>query len=120
MIIDNGVSAEGILAEAKYIGIQAVVEMLEPTNVPPDNGRLLSWEDIGGLEGVKRELQQVVDYTVKYKDKFQKWGVGISKNILLYGPPGCGQYSSHIRKFHFSKFFEFVNQRKDNVGTSDR
>jgi len=91
LIIDGNVSATGILAEAKYLGIQGVVDLLEPPRNQCIDVDAWSWEDVGGLEGVKRELQQVVDSAVKYKEKFQKWGVGPSRNILLYGPPGCGK-----------------------------
>jgi len=51
----------------------------------------VSWEDIGGLEGVKRELQETVQYPVEHPDKFEKFGMSPSKGVLFYGPPGCGK-----------------------------
>merc|ERR1712232_800439 len=51
----------------------------------------VTWDDIGGLEGVKRELQEVVQYPVEYPGKFEKFGMQPSKGVLFYGPPGCGK-----------------------------
>ena len=51
----------------------------------------VSWEDIGGLETVKRELQETVQYPVEHPEKFEKFGLSPSKGVLFYGPPGCGK-----------------------------
>ena len=51
----------------------------------------VTWDDIGGLEGVKRELQEVVQYPVEFPEKFEKFGMAPSKGVLFYGPPGCGK-----------------------------
>ncbi|XP_039772713.1 cell division cycle protein 48 homolog isoform X4 [Panicum virgatum] len=51
----------------------------------------VSWDDIGGLENVKRELQETVQYPVEHPDKFEKFGMYPSKGVLFYGPPGCGK-----------------------------
>jgi len=51
----------------------------------------ISWDDIGGLEPVKRELQEVVQYPVEHPEKFEKFGMSPSKGVLFYGPPGCGK-----------------------------
>eukprot|EP00128_Syssomonas_multiformis_P001095 Colp12_sorted_trinity150504_noHs@5225 len=51
----------------------------------------VTWDDIGGLEGVKRELQELVQYPVEHPDKFLKFGMTPSKGVLFYGPPGCGK-----------------------------
>jgi transitional endoplasmic reticulum ATPase len=51
----------------------------------------VSWEDIGGLEGVKRELQETVQYPVEHPEKFEKFGMSPSRGVLFYGPPGCGK-----------------------------
>ncbi|KAF5770163.1 putative vesicle-fusing ATPase [Helianthus annuus] len=51
----------------------------------------VSWEDIGGLENVKRELQETVQYPVEHPEKFEKFGMSPSKGVLFYGPPGCGK-----------------------------
>ncbi|KAJ6825004.1 cell division cycle protein 48-like protein [Iris pallida] len=51
----------------------------------------VSWEDIGGLENVKRELQETVQYPVEHPEKFEKFGMAPSKGVLFYGPPGCGK-----------------------------
>uniref|UniRef100_A0A8D3DWQ2 Transitional endoplasmic reticulum ATPase n=1 Tax=Scophthalmus maximus TaxID=52904 RepID=A0A8D3DWQ2_SCOMX len=51
----------------------------------------VNWEDIGGLDKVKRELQELVQYPVEYPDKFLKFGMTPSRGVLFYGPPGCGK-----------------------------
>eukprot|EP00903_Cladosiphon_okamuranus_P010727 g10139.t1 len=51
----------------------------------------VSWNDVGGLEDVKRELQETVQYPVEHADKFKKFGMSASKGTLFYGPPGCGK-----------------------------
>jgi len=51
----------------------------------------VTWEDIGGLENVKRELKETVQYPVEHPDKFKKFGMEPSKGVLFYGPPGCGK-----------------------------
>ncbi|PFX23977.1 transitional endoplasmic reticulum ATPase [Stylophora pistillata] len=50
-----------------------------------------TWDDIGGLDTVKRELQELVQYPVEHPDKFLKFGMTPSKGVLFYGPPGCGK-----------------------------
>jgi AAA family ATPase, CDC48 subfamily len=49
------------------------------------------WDDIGGLENVKQELREVVEWPLKYPEVFQKMGIEPPKGILLYGPPGVGK-----------------------------
>merc|ERR1711953_434004 len=51
----------------------------------------VSWNDIGGLETVKHELQELVQYPVEHPEKFLKFGMPPSKGVLFYGPPGCGK-----------------------------
>lgn len=51
----------------------------------------VTWEDIGGLEDVKRELKETVQYPVEHPEKFKKFGMQPSKGVLFYGPPGCGK-----------------------------
>merc|ERR1711892_711948 len=51
----------------------------------------VSWNDIGGLESVKMELQELVQYPVEHPEKFLKFGMTPSKGVLFYGPPGCGK-----------------------------
>ena len=49
----------------------------------------MTWDDVGGLENVKRELQEVVQYPVEHPEKFEKFGMSPSKGVLFYGPPGA-------------------------------
>jgi transitional endoplasmic reticulum ATPase len=51
----------------------------------------VSWKDVGGLEDVKRELYETVQYPIEHADKFEKFGMQASKGVLFYGPPGCGK-----------------------------
>lgn len=51
----------------------------------------VKWSDIGGLENVKKQLEQAVEWPLKYPDLFEKSGAKPPKGILLYGPPGTGK-----------------------------
>ncbi|KAI9360736.1 transitional endoplasmic reticulum ATPase [Pilaira anomala] len=51
----------------------------------------VKWNDIGGLENVKQELQETVQYPVEHPEKFLKFGMSPSKGVLFYGPPGTGK-----------------------------
>merc|ERR1711871_692790 len=51
----------------------------------------VSWADIGGLERVKAELKETIQYPLEYPEKYEKFGMAPSKGVLFYGPPGCGK-----------------------------
>ena len=49
------------------------------------------WEDIGGLDDVKQQLRESVEWPLKSPKLFENMGIKPPKGILLYGPPGCGK-----------------------------
>jgi len=51
----------------------------------------VTWDDIGGLDKVKIELQETIQYPVEHPEKFLKYGMSPSKGVLFYGPPGTGK-----------------------------
>jgi transitional endoplasmic reticulum ATPase len=51
----------------------------------------VKWEDIGGLAPLKQELQESVEWPLKYQSMFTYAGATPPKGILLYGPPGTGK-----------------------------
>ncbi|MEM4480174.1 MAG: CDC48 family AAA ATPase [Candidatus Bathyarchaeia archaeon] len=51
----------------------------------------VKWEDIGGLADVKLELQEAVEWPLKYPEVFEHLDAKPPKGILLYGPPGTGK-----------------------------
>jgi transitional endoplasmic reticulum ATPase len=51
----------------------------------------IKWQDIGGLPDIKQELQEAVEWPLKYQDVFTFADATPPKGILLYGPPGTGK-----------------------------
>jgi cell division protease FtsH len=50
----------------------------------------VTFKDVAGLEGVKADLQEIVEF-LRAPEKFQKLGGRVPKGVLLNGPPGTGK-----------------------------
>jgi len=78
------VTDNDFMAALKFVRPSALREVLiENPNI--------KWEDIGGLEKVKQELKEAVEWPLKNPDSFKRLGIKPPKGILLYGPPGTGK-----------------------------
>jgi len=51
----------------------------------------IGWNDVGGLNDIKQELQEAVEWPIKHPETFERMGIRPSRGILLYGPPGTGK-----------------------------
>jgi transitional endoplasmic reticulum ATPase len=51
----------------------------------------IKWTDIGGLEEVKQELKEAVEWPLQHPEAFKRMGIKPPKGILLYGAPGTGK-----------------------------
>jgi len=51
----------------------------------------VGWESVGGLDNVRNELQEAVEWPLKFPESFKRMGIRPSRGILLYGPPGTGK-----------------------------
>ncbi|AAY80205.1 CDC48 family AAA ATPase [Sulfolobus acidocaldarius] len=51
----------------------------------------VNWNDIGGLDNVKQQLREAVEWPLRFPELFTKSGVTPPKGILLFGPPGTGK-----------------------------
>jgi len=78
------VKQENFLDALKVVRPSAMREVLvETPNV--------TWEDVGGLDSIKRELKEAVEWPLKYRDSFTRMGIRPPRGLLLYGPPGTGK-----------------------------
>ncbi|MFH1310988.1 MAG: CDC48 family AAA ATPase [Nanoarchaeota archaeon] len=51
----------------------------------------VGWKDVGGLNKIKQELNEAVEWPLKYPETFVRMGIRPSRGVLLYGPPGTGK-----------------------------
>src|SRR6478609_6869988 len=63
---------------------------VKPAQITPGSKTSVKWSEVAGLEEVKSELQEVVDFLREPK-RFERLGARVPKGILLYGPPGTGK-----------------------------
>ena len=51
----------------------------------------VTWEDVGGLGGVKERLRETIEWPLAYPDAFERVDLRPAKGVLLHGPPGTGK-----------------------------
>jgi transitional endoplasmic reticulum ATPase len=51
----------------------------------------VTWDDVGGLEEAKGQVQESVEWPLTDPQKFERMGIEAPKGVLLYGPPGTGK-----------------------------
>ncbi len=51
----------------------------------------VTWNDVGGLEEIKRRLKEAVEWPLKKPEVFHRLGIRPPRGIVLYGPPGTGK-----------------------------
>ena len=51
----------------------------------------VSWDDVGGLDDIKQQLRETIEWPLRYGKLFQYANVRVPKGILLYGAPGTGK-----------------------------
>ena len=78
------VTADDFKAALKIVRPSAMREVLVET---PN----INWEDVGGLEKIKQELKEAVEWPLKHPESFKRMGIRPPRGILLYGPPGTGK-----------------------------
>src|SRR5574339_50302 len=80
-LIVNAEDYQNALREVTPAGMREVY--LESPDIP--------WSAIGGLEEVKRELQEAVEWPLRYPDLYSKLGHTMPKGLLMHGPSGTGK-----------------------------
>jgi transitional endoplasmic reticulum ATPase len=51
----------------------------------------LSWDDIGGLDDVKRQVKRAIEWPFSHRDALNRMGIKPPKGLILFGPPGCAK-----------------------------
>ena len=78
------VTNEDFAEARKHVEPSAMREVLVEV---PD----VTWNQVGGLEDVKQELREAVEWPLKYPDVFERFQTKPPKGILMFGPPGTGK-----------------------------
>ena len=84
-VLEKLIIAQDDFTEAlKYVRPSAMREVLvEKPNV--------NWGDIGGLQDIKQELKEAIEWPLKHPKVFKNLGIRPPRGILIYGPPGTGK-----------------------------
>ena|SRR5579859_2001410 len=63
---------------------------IRPTHLDARSKSQTTWADVAGVEEVRSELMEVVDF-LRDPKRFEQLGAKVPKGLLLYGPPGTGK-----------------------------
>lgn len=84
---------EGTLPLLTLADFRAALPLVSPSGLREVAVEVPSvrWGDIGGMEGVKQSLREVVEWPLRHPEAFQRMGMSPPRGVLLYGPPGCSK-----------------------------
>src|SRR5919204_157149 len=68
----------------------ALMPRVKPAEVDTKSKSAVTWADVAGVDEVRAELQEVVDF-LQNPRQFEKLGARVPQGILLHGPPGTGK-----------------------------
>lgn len=71
-------------------GIEEIPEECPSEVIVPERPAV-TFKDLAGLDDVKRDLIESIEWPIKYPEKLKKLGISPIKGVLLFGPPGCGK-----------------------------
>uniref|UniRef100_A0A0M3JDP8 ATPase_AAA_core domain-containing protein n=1 Tax=Anisakis simplex TaxID=6269 RepID=A0A0M3JDP8_ANISI len=57
----------------------------------PNNAIKVQWNDVGGMHNVKKLLEEVFVWPIKYSSLFRNCAIRAGRGVLLYGASGCGK-----------------------------
>lgn len=83
-LLELEVTRDDFMEALKEVGPSAIREVFVEV---PD----VKWEDVGGLQNIKDELIEAVEWPLKYPEIFAKAKTNPPKGIILHGPPGTGK-----------------------------
>lgn len=88
--IDPELLASLAVTNANFLAALKVTNpsTLRSTQVQVPN---VKWSDIGGLEDVKRQLVEKIQWPLEHPDIYLKYGAKVSRGVLFFGPPGTGK-----------------------------
>ncbi len=84
LLLELEVTMDDFLNALKDVEPSAIREVF--TEIPD-----VRWDDVGGLDDVKRILKETIEWPLKYPELFDHMRTNAPKGILLYGPPGTGK-----------------------------
>ena len=78
----------GIVQVGEFTDLSVRTEPIEVTELTRPS---VTYEDVGGLEGVLQRIREMIELPLKHPEIFSRLGIDPPKGILLYGPPGTGK-----------------------------
>ncbi|MEN6301614.1 MAG: ATP-dependent zinc metalloprotease FtsH [Armatimonadia bacterium] len=79
-----------LVRQMKMSGGQAMSFGRSHAKMASDSFAKVTFDDVAGMEEVKEELEEVVDF-LRDPERFRALGAQIPRGVLLVGPPGCGK-----------------------------
>ena len=84
LLLELEVTMDDFMNAMKEVEPSAIREVF--TEIPD-----VRWDDVGGLDNIKRVLKESIEWPLKYHELFDHMKTNPPKGILLYGPPGTGK-----------------------------
>jgi transitional endoplasmic reticulum ATPase len=84
--IDAALGLEGVMQIARHEGPDGNTAAVEF-----ESGRTTTFDDVGGLEDVKKTIHRTIILPFQRTDLYERYGRRAGGGVLLYGPPGCGK-----------------------------